>query len=168
MPGGGGFRARNCRANWASAARRSGRRSGNCATWATTSRPVRTSATGCQRAGPPARRRSVFAPGPTESWPGHPGLPANDLHQRHHRAAGAGGAGEGAVVFAESQSQGRGRLGRVWLSPAERGFGFRIAAARTSSQSATQLTVAAATALWPGPSRCKRASCRKSNGPTTF
>src|SRR5438874_12342077 len=34
------------------------------------------------------------------------------------------GVGEGVVVFAESQSRGRGRLGRKWLSPPRKGLGF--------------------------------------------
>ena len=32
------------------------------------------------------------------------------------------GVPEGAVVFAESQSRGRGRLGRKWVSPARKGL----------------------------------------------
>src|SRR5215471_6181570 len=32
------------------------------------------------------------------------------------------GAGEGAVVFAESQTRGRGRLGRTWTSPSRKGL----------------------------------------------
>src|SRR5579859_6309114 len=36
------------------------------------------------------------------------------------------GAREGAVVFAESQTQGRGRLGRPWLSPARKGLWFSL------------------------------------------
>lgn len=37
-----------------------------------------------------------------------------------------GGAGEGVVVFAESQTQGRGRLGRVWASPPGKGLWFSV------------------------------------------
>jgi BirA family biotin operon repressor/biotin-[acetyl-CoA-carboxylase] ligase len=59
-----------------------------------------------------------------------------------------GGAGEGAVVFAEAQSKGRGRLGRVWLSPAGKGLWFTVVLRpKIPPSHATQLTVAAATAL---------------------
>jgi BirA family transcriptional regulator, biotin operon repressor / biotin---[acetyl-CoA-carboxylase] ligase len=58
------------------------------------------------------------------------------------------GIREGAVVFAESQSRGRGRLGRLWISPARKGLWFSILLRPDlPPQSATQLTVAAATAL---------------------
>ena len=58
------------------------------------------------------------------------------------------GIREGAVVFAESQSRGRGRLGRLWISPARQGLWFSILLRPDlPPQSATQLTVAAATAL---------------------
>jgi BirA family biotin operon repressor/biotin-[acetyl-CoA-carboxylase] ligase len=61
---------------------------------------------------------------------------------------GRDGIREGAVVFAESQSRGRGRLGRVWISPARKGLWFSILLRPDlPPQSATQLTVAAATAL---------------------
>jgi BirA family biotin operon repressor/biotin-[acetyl-CoA-carboxylase] ligase len=61
---------------------------------------------------------------------------------------GRDGIGEGAVVFAESQSRGRGRLGRLWVSPARKGLWFSILLRPDlAPQSATQLTVAAATAL---------------------
>jgi len=36
------------------------------------------------------------------------------------------GAGGGAVVFAESQSSGRGRLGRQWVSPPRKGLWFSV------------------------------------------
>ena len=36
------------------------------------------------------------------------------------------GVKEGAVVFAEAQTRGRGRLGRKWLSPARRGLWFSV------------------------------------------
>ncbi len=58
------------------------------------------------------------------------------------------GAAEGAVVFAESQTKGRGRLGRQWLSPAKKGLWFSVLLRPDMRpQAATQLTVAAATAL---------------------
>jgi BirA family biotin operon repressor/biotin-[acetyl-CoA-carboxylase] ligase len=58
------------------------------------------------------------------------------------------GVKEGVVVFAESQTQGRGRLGRRWLSPPRRGLWFSVLLRpNLRPQSATQLTVAAATAL---------------------
>ena len=58
------------------------------------------------------------------------------------------GIREGAVVFAESQSRGRGRLGRLWISPARQGLWFSILLRPDlPPQSATQLTVAAATGL---------------------
>jgi len=59
------------------------------------------------------------------------------------------GVKEGAVVFAESQTKGRGRLGRNWLSPARKGLWFSVLLRpNLRPQEATQLTVAAATALW--------------------
>ena len=68
----------------------------------------------------------------------------NDLIARLARD----GIREGAVVFAESQSRGRGRLGRLWISPARKGLWFSILLRPDlPPQSATQLTVAAATAL---------------------
>ena len=55
---------------------------------------------------------------------------------------------EGAVVFAESQSKGRGRLGRKWVSPARKGLWFSILLRPLlRPQEAMQLTVASATAL---------------------
>ncbi len=61
---------------------------------------------------------------------------------------GRDGIREGAVVFAESHSRGRGRLGRLWVSPARKGLWFSILLRPDlAPQSATQLTVAAATAL---------------------
>jgi BirA family biotin operon repressor/biotin-[acetyl-CoA-carboxylase] ligase len=58
------------------------------------------------------------------------------------------GAPEGVVVFAESQTRGRGRLGRRWVSPARRGLWFSVLLRPDlRPQAATQLTVAAATAL---------------------
>jgi BirA family biotin operon repressor/biotin-[acetyl-CoA-carboxylase] ligase len=58
------------------------------------------------------------------------------------------GAPEGVVVFAESQSKGRGRLGRPWSSPQGKGLWFSILLRpELRPQSVTRLTVAAATAL---------------------
>ncbi len=59
------------------------------------------------------------------------------------------GVKEGVVVFAESQTKGRGRLGRVWTSPARKGLWFSVLLRpNLLPQETTQLTVAAATALW--------------------
>ncbi|MDQ6630663.1 MAG: biotin--[acetyl-CoA-carboxylase] ligase, partial [Verrucomicrobiota bacterium] len=58
------------------------------------------------------------------------------------------GVQEGAVVFAESQTKGRGRLGRKWMSPPRQGLWFSILLRPDFlPQNTTQLTVAAATAL---------------------
>jgi len=58
------------------------------------------------------------------------------------------GVREGVVVFAESQTRGRGRLGRKWISPARKGLWFSVLLRPDlRPQAATQLTVAAATAL---------------------
>ncbi|MBU6410212.1 MAG: biotin--[acetyl-CoA-carboxylase] ligase, partial [Verrucomicrobia bacterium] len=58
------------------------------------------------------------------------------------------GAAEGVVIFAESQSRGRGRLGRQWLSPPRQGLWFSILLRPLlRPQETTQLTVMAATAL---------------------
>jgi BirA family biotin operon repressor/biotin-[acetyl-CoA-carboxylase] ligase len=58
------------------------------------------------------------------------------------------GVKEGVVVFAESQTKGRGRLGRKWISPARKGLWFSILLRPDlRPQEATRLTVAAATAL---------------------
>src|ERR1019366_4875361 len=58
------------------------------------------------------------------------------------------GAKEGVVVFAESQTRGRGRLGRKWISPSHEGLWFSILLPPDlRPQKTTQLTVAAATAL---------------------
>ena len=59
------------------------------------------------------------------------------------------GVKEGAVVFAESQTRGRGRLGRKWISPARKGLWLSVLLRPDlRPQETTQLTVAAATALW--------------------
>jgi BirA family biotin operon repressor/biotin-[acetyl-CoA-carboxylase] ligase len=58
------------------------------------------------------------------------------------------GVKEGVAVFAESQTKGRGRLGRKWVSPARKGLWFSVLLRPDlRPQAATQLTVAAATAL---------------------
>lgn len=58
------------------------------------------------------------------------------------------GVKEGVVVFAESQTRGRGRLGRKWLSPVRKGLWFSLLLRpNLRPQETTQLTVAAATAL---------------------
>ena len=58
------------------------------------------------------------------------------------------GAREGVVVFAESQTRGRGRLGRKWTSPAGKGLWFSVLLRPDlRPQAATQLTVAGAAAL---------------------
>ncbi len=58
------------------------------------------------------------------------------------------GVKEGAVVFAESQTKGRGRLGRVWQSPTRRGLWFSVLLRpNLRPQETTQLTVISATAL---------------------
>lgn len=55
---------------------------------------------------------------------------------------------EGAVVFAETQTRGRGRLGRRWISPPGKGLWFSVLLRpNLPPESATQLTIAAATAL---------------------
>lgn len=58
------------------------------------------------------------------------------------------GVKEGVVVMAESQTKGRGRLGRKWLSPTRKGLWFSVLLRPAlRPQEATQLTVASATAL---------------------
>lgn len=61
------------------------------------------------------------------------------------------GVAEGVVVFAESQTKGRGRLGRKWISPAGQGLWFSVLLRpRLPPASVTQLTIAAATAVARG------------------
>jgi BirA family transcriptional regulator, biotin operon repressor / biotin---[acetyl-CoA-carboxylase] ligase len=58
------------------------------------------------------------------------------------------GVREGVVVFAESQTKGRGRLGRKWISPTRKGLWFSILLRPDlRPQETTQLTVASAIAL---------------------
>jgi len=58
------------------------------------------------------------------------------------------GVKEGAVVFAESQTKGRGRLGRKWISPERKGLWFSVLLRPDlRPQETTRLTVASATAL---------------------
>ena len=49
----------------------------------------------------------------------------NDVVERLARD----GVAQGAVVFAEAQTKGRGRLGRKWVSPPGKGLVFGFAAA---------------------------------------
>jgi len=58
------------------------------------------------------------------------------------------GESEGWVVFAESQTRGRGRLGRSWVSPAGKGLWFSVLLRPPlRPPEMTQLTVISATAL---------------------
>jgi BirA family biotin operon repressor/biotin-[acetyl-CoA-carboxylase] ligase len=58
------------------------------------------------------------------------------------------GVKEGVVVFAESQSKGRGRLGRKWVSPSRKGLWFSVLLRPAlRPEETTRLTVASATAL---------------------
>jgi BirA family transcriptional regulator, biotin operon repressor / biotin---[acetyl-CoA-carboxylase] ligase len=58
------------------------------------------------------------------------------------------GVKEGVVVFAESQTGGRGRLGRKWTSPSGKGLWFSVLLRpKAHPQDTTQLTVASSTAL---------------------
>ncbi len=58
------------------------------------------------------------------------------------------GVREGVVVFAESQTKGRGRLGRKWISPAKKGLWFSVLLRpNLRPPEATKLTVAAATGV---------------------
>jgi BirA family biotin operon repressor/biotin-[acetyl-CoA-carboxylase] ligase len=58
------------------------------------------------------------------------------------------GVAQGAVVFAESQTKGRGRLGRKWVSPSGKGLWFSVLLRpELRPQDATRLTIIAATAL---------------------
>jgi BirA family biotin operon repressor/biotin-[acetyl-CoA-carboxylase] ligase len=58
------------------------------------------------------------------------------------------GVAEGVVIFAETQTKGRGRLGRKWLSPTGQGLWFSVLLRPTLPPAAiTQLTIATATAV---------------------
>lgn len=68
----------------------------------------------------------------------------NDVIERLARD----GVREGVVVFAESQTKGRGRLGRKWVSPERKGLWFSILLRPDlRPPETTQLTIASATAL---------------------
>ena len=68
----------------------------------------------------------------------------NDIIERLARD----GVKEGVAVFAESQTKGRGRLGRRWVSPAGKGLWFSVLLRPPMlPQEVTRLTVASATAL---------------------
>lgn len=68
----------------------------------------------------------------------------NDVVERLARD----GVREGAVVFAESQTKGRGRLGRAWMSPGRKGLWFSVLLRpNVPPQETTQLTVISATAV---------------------
>jgi BirA family biotin operon repressor/biotin-[acetyl-CoA-carboxylase] ligase len=59
------------------------------------------------------------------------------------------GVKEGVVVFAESQTKGRGRLGRKWISTAHKGLWFSVLLRPDlRPQETTQLIVAGSTALF--------------------
>jgi BirA family biotin operon repressor/biotin-[acetyl-CoA-carboxylase] ligase len=61
---------------------------------------------------------------------------------------GRDGVKEGVVVFAESQTKGRGRLGRTWVSAERKGLWFSILLRPPlPPQAATQITVASGVAL---------------------
>jgi BirA family biotin operon repressor/biotin-[acetyl-CoA-carboxylase] ligase len=58
------------------------------------------------------------------------------------------GVREGVVVLAETQTKGRGRMGRTWISPRGQGLWFSILLRpRLTPQAATQLTIIGATAI---------------------
>jgi len=58
------------------------------------------------------------------------------------------GVNEGVAVFAESQTKGRGRMGRKWMSPPGKGLWFSLLLRpKLRPTAVTQITVIAATAL---------------------
>ncbi|MCX6910748.1 MAG: biotin--[acetyl-CoA-carboxylase] ligase, partial [Verrucomicrobia bacterium] len=58
------------------------------------------------------------------------------------------GAAEGVVVFAESQTRGRGRMGRSWASPRGKGLWFStLLRPKLSLSSVARLTIAASVAI---------------------
>ena len=68
----------------------------------------------------------------------------NDLIEKFARD----GIKEGIAVFAEAQTNGRGRLGRKWISPRRKGLWFSLLLRpQLRPDEATQITVASATAL---------------------
>jgi BirA family biotin operon repressor/biotin-[acetyl-CoA-carboxylase] ligase len=71
------------------------------------------------------------------------------------------GVKEGAVVFAEAQTMGRGRLGRKWSSPPRKGLWFSVLL-RPDLQpmEATRVTVAAAAALRASIESCTTVEAR--------
>jgi BirA family biotin operon repressor/biotin-[acetyl-CoA-carboxylase] ligase len=74
----------------------------------------------------------------------------NDVVERLARD----GVREGIVVFAESQTRGRGRLGRRWVSPKGRGLWFSVLLRPPlHPQAATRLTIATAVAVARGIER---------------
>lgn len=81
----------------------------------------------------------------------------NDLLESMARS----GVAEGAVVFAEAQSRGRGRLGRSWFSPPGTGLWLSVLLRPAlPPQAITQITIAAATAVARAISRCTPLSPR--------
>lgn len=74
----------------------------------------------------------------------------NDLVER----LGRDGAEEGVVIFAEAQTRGRGRLGRVWSSPSRQGLWFSVLLRPAiRPEAVTRLIVMAAVALRRGVER---------------
>jgi len=68
----------------------------------------------------------------------------NDVVER----LGLDGAPEGVVVFAETQTQGRGRMGRSWASPRSKGLWFSVLLRPKLPMSAlARLTIAASVAV---------------------